>query len=168
MGLFELIMFRFHLLLACALSSGKCTLGDDLVTQAVCHLRNDPASKQNVVGVIKFTQIPGQDMVVNVNISGLDPVAPGSPQSSYLHGFHVHTYGDTTLGCGSTGGHFFSSSINPADFDSLTQTPHGNIVTTFTDTSASLFTDSAYQSIIGRSLVLHAQAGPRLACCVIG
>merc|ERR1712039_1005042 len=119
---------------------GNALLVDDLVTKAVCHLRNDPASKQNVVGVIKFTQMPGQDITVDVDISGLDPVAPGSPQSSFLHGFHVHTYGDTTLGCGSTGGHFNSSSVNPGDFDSLKQTPDGKIVTTFTDKRASLFT----------------------------
>ncbi|XP_012942335.1 superoxide dismutase [Cu-Zn] [Aplysia californica] len=159
---------------------------------AICNVQPDPKSSQKVTGSIKFVQAPGQQMSIDVDISGLDPVDAGTPDVKFLHGFHVHEYGDTTGGCTSTGGHFNPRGVShggptdavrhPGDFGNLKQDPSGQIVTSFHDPVATLF---GVESIIGRAIVLHGgvddlgkggdagsvangNAGPRLGCCVIG
>jgi len=160
----------------------------DNTLKAICQMKEQ--SLNNVTGVVTFEQKSGQDINISVNLSGV-PVGTNTNNS---HGFHVHYYGDIST-CKATGGHYNPDSVDhagptddvrhPGDFGNLVQDGSGNIVKSFTDPKASLFGE---QSIIGRSIVLHAgrddlgqgtgskeatskasgNAGARLACCVIG
>lgn len=57
-----------------------------------------------VMGMITFTQLqPDLPTIVNINSTGL---SPGS------HSVHVHSFGDITEGCKSTGPHFLSGFVN--------------------------------------------------------
>merc|ERR1711974_482859 len=132
-------------------------------TKGTCMLQADPRSTQPVKGLILFTQKPGQKIIIHVNISGLNPVAQGSPSESFEHGIHVHEFGDINGGCASAGGHYNPRGVNhggptadvrhPGDFGNLVQSPDGVIDTVFTDPMATMF---GPESIIGRSIVLHA------------
>ncbi|XP_041066822.1 superoxide dismutase [Cu-Zn]-like [Carcharodon carcharias] len=63
------------------------------VTKAICVLKG-PGS---VTGTIRLKAEGGHSTSVAGEISGL---TPGK------HGFHVHTFGDISKGCGSTGSHY--------------------------------------------------------------
>lgn len=57
-----------------------------------------------VMGMITFTQLqPDLPTIVNINGTGL---SPGS------HSVHVHSFGDISEGCKSTGPHFLSGFVN--------------------------------------------------------
>ena len=154
------------------------------VRWATCDLE-DPAGQSGVSGLVTFTQVKGEKMELTATVSGL---SPGS------HGFHVHAFGDISGGCKSTGGHFNPTGTDHGahddphderhvgDLKSLVADRDGNVQVTQTDSLAGLWGDD---SIIGRGLVLHGgqddlgrggnagslangNAGPRVACCVIG
>ncbi|XP_060577896.1 uncharacterized protein LOC132735014 [Ruditapes philippinarum] len=130
---------------------------------------------------------------VQMNIENL----PKNNQSKY-NAVHVHEYGDMTNGCKSMGGHYNPMGVNHGspwhpktgrhvgDFGNHYRSDRGyfgTIKTRHVDYFARL--DGKY-SIIGRGMVIHAgeddlgmkpndpeslktgNAGPRLACCVIG
>ncbi|KAF8562689.1 hypothetical protein P879_09597 [Paragonimus westermani] len=137
-----------------------------------------------VKGTVIFTQEAENSAVqVKAQVSGL---SPGK------HGFHVHTFGDMTNGCVSTGAHFNPTCVDhggPEDFvrhvgdlGNLVANSMGQVNQTFEDRHISL---TGEHSIVGRSLVIHAleddlgrgghtlskttgNAGGRVACGVIG
>jgi len=168
-------------------SDGGVSLSSSGERTAHCMLIKDPLNgPDNLTGTVMFTQSSAEtDLSITVDISGLDT-------TSTTHGFHVHQLGKLSPDCRSCGGHYNPKSVNHAgptddvrhvgDFGNLEQTSSGNISKTFTDPVASLYGE---YSIIGRAIVLHAgaddlgqggnagslasgNAGPRLACCVIG
>jgi len=140
-------------------------------------------SSEGVNGTVNFTQDGDGPTTVTGTISGLKPG---------LHGFHVHSLGDTTNGCMSTGPHF-----NPAgkehgapedsvrhagDLGNITAGDDGTASFTITDCQIPL---SGPNSILGRAVVVHADpddlgrgghdlskstgnAGGRIACGIIG
>ncbi|XP_048599145.1 superoxide dismutase [Cu-Zn]-like isoform X1 [Brassica napus] len=55
------------------------------------------AGDKNIRGCLQFTQDTSGTTHVTGKISGLSPG---------FHGFHIHSFGDTTNGCNSTGPHF--------------------------------------------------------------
>ncbi|PAV57129.1 hypothetical protein WR25_26152 isoform A [Diploscapter pachys] len=150
--------------------------------RAVAVLRGD----QGVTGAIWFTQkTESEPLTIKGEITGL---APGK------HGFHIHQYGDSTNGCTSAGPHF-----NPfgkthggpccevrhvGDLGNVIAEADGVAHIDMTDKLATLY---GQNSIVGRSLVVHAgeddlgkgegdkkeeslktgNAGARLACGVI-
>ncbi|XP_054163615.1 superoxide dismutase [Cu-Zn]-like [Oppia nitens] len=146
--------------------------------KAVAVLKGD----SNVTGTIRFQQ-KGASVLVTGTITGL---TPGK------HGFHVHEFGDNTNGCTSAGPHY-----NPhgkehgaptddirhvGDLGNVEADANGLVQINIEDKQIAL---SGNQSIIGRSLVIHADpddlgrgghelskttgnAGGRLACGVIG
>lgn len=110
---------------------------------------------------------------------------------SHRHGFHVHTNGDLSDGCQSTGPHYNPKGVNHGgptalvrhvgDLGSIECDQHGVTNILFSDDVASL---RGQYSIYGKSLVIHANqddiglggdaeslktgnAGTRIACCVI-
>ncbi|XP_063954755.1 superoxide dismutase [Cu-Zn]-like [Lytechinus pictus] len=145
---------------------------------AVCTL----AGPGEVKGVINF-----EAKEAGVNVSGtVTGLAPGQ------HGFHIHQFGDNTNGCVSAGGHFNPNAKthgapedeerHAGDLGNIVADDSGTANVNITDRQLSL---SGPQSIIGRSVVVHADiddlgkgghelskttgnAGGRLACGVIG
>jgi Cu-Zn family superoxide dismutase len=116
-----------------------------------------------------------------------------SPNS--IHGFHVHALGNLTAGCVSAGGHFNPTgaphggpadpegSRHAGDLGNVLANADGVIEATLTDSHISLL--AGERSVIGRALVLHADAddlgrggfpdslttghaGARIACGVVG
>jgi len=144
-------------------------------TNAVCVLRDVAGSDVN--GVIHFAK-HGKNVVVTGVVKGL---SPGK------HGFHVHQFGDVTGDADgkSTGGHFnphHTAHGRPGD-----KIRHvgdlGNIVANADGVAKFKKTDgvialSGENSIVGRSIVIHAKAddfgqptgnaGARVAYGVIG
>lgn len=118
-----------------------------------------------------MVQYPHEKMQLYGRIDGL---------SAGKHGFHIHTFGDFSEGCTSTGGHYdplgvmdhaaHGSTVLPAgDLQEIVANYQGRAVVEQTDMDLNLYGDD---NIIGRAMVLHANpdpnAGPRIACCVIG
>ncbi|BFZ09549.1 hypothetical protein BsWGS_12588 [Bradybaena similaris] len=160
---------------------------------AICNVEpNSAGSDQPVRGVVIFRQKYHRTLNIDVQLSGFKHLPPTAYDTEYLHGFHIHEFGNLTGGCDATGGHYNPYKKNhgapedkdrhAGDFGNLRQTPDGKVNVQFTDTIASLFGDT---SIFGRGLVVHANvddlgkgnntnskingnAGKRLACCVIG
>ncbi|XP_069833575.1 extracellular superoxide dismutase [Cu-Zn]-like [Dendropsophus ebraccatus] len=98
---------------------------------------------------------------------------------------HIHSFGDLSNGCDSTGGHYNPFTVNhpqhPGDFGNF-QVQDGKIQQHLTNLEATLF---GPYSVFGKSIVVHkladdlgkggnqaslenGNAGTRLACCVIG
>ncbi|XP_067652048.1 superoxide dismutase [Cu-Zn]-like [Haliotis asinina] len=164
---------------------------DCVITEyASCILSPDPSAKVILSGRVDFKEVNacGRKMPIEikVDIDGLLAM-----DSVTKHGFHVHSYGDLTDGCGGAGGHYNpfrvthggpeDSTRHIGDFGNIDVPKDGHLTTSFTDRMASLEGD---QSIMGRAIVVHAgeddlgrgnnsaslengNAGPRLACCVI-
>lgn len=146
--------------------------------RAVCY------SPGNVSMMLFFVQENIEHaVVINGEIVGL---TPGD------HGLHVHSLGDLTNGCNSTGTHF-----NPMHKDHGAREDRerhvgdlGNINADVTGKARVYISDGmisliGHHNIIGRALVVHAlpddlgrggtdeskatgSSGARLACCVIG
>ncbi|XP_078445197.1 superoxide dismutase [Cu-Zn]-like [Wolffia australiana] len=138
---------------------------------------------QGVSGTVFFCQERDGVTSVNGSISGLKPG---------LHGFHVHSLGDTTNGCNSTGPHFNPTGKehgapedgirHAGDLGNLTAGDDGNVEINICDDQIPLVGPN---SIIGRAIVVHedpddlgrgghelskttGNAGARVACGVIG
>ncbi|GFR80443.1 superoxide dismutase [Cu-Zn] [Elysia marginata] len=150
-----------------------------------------PGTSLQITGTVRFSQSEeNENLLVMVQLSGLQPSAAGSGNQKYE--LHVHEYGDYTSGCLSTGSYYdpleTHSETNKdearhvGDYSNLEQTPDGRIVTTIRDPAASLY---GQYSIIGRAVVLSSvrgeqdnggdaatpaneNEGPRLSCCIIG
>uniref|UniRef100_A0A0E0CL47 superoxide dismutase n=1 Tax=Oryza meridionalis TaxID=40149 RepID=A0A0E0CL47_9ORYZ len=110
-----------------------------------------------VAGALHFFQDPSTGYTeVRGRVTGL---APG------LHGFHIHSFGDTTNGCNSTGPHFNPNNKShgaPSD-DERHVGDLGNIVAN-KDGVADIFIKdlqislSGPHSILGRAVVVHADS----------
>ncbi|KAI8323496.1 copper/zinc superoxide dismutase [Martensiomyces pterosporus] len=150
------------------------------MVKAVAVLKGD----EGVTGVVTLVQAnESTPTKVHAEITGL---APGK------HGFHVHQFGDNTNGCTSAGPHFnpFSKTHggptdenrHVGDLGNLTAPAQGTAVFDTEDSQVTLF---GAHSVIGRTIVVHADeddlgkgghelsvttgnAGGRLACGVIG
>jgi len=147
-------------------------------TTAVCVLKGDGA----VSGTLVFKQV-GNSVSVKGEVKGLTPG---------LHGFHIHEFGDNTNGCTSAGPHFNPDGKDHGgptdkirhvgDLGNVTAGDNGVAVVSIDDSEIAL---KGEHSIVGRSLVVHADAddlnrgghelskttgnaGARLACGVIG
>ena len=122
----------------------------------------------------------GDSVTVTGSVSNL---TPGE------HGFHVHQFGDTTGGCGSTGGHFNPAGCNhggPTDSERHAG-DLGNITANSSGVAEVNISDKhmgGIKSIVGRAIVVHAgvddlgkgghpdslktgNAGGRFACGII-
>ena len=59
-------------------------------------------------------KIGRSDVEIVVDLRGFNPLDNNPSPQKTLHGFHVHTYGDFTRGCNSTGGHFNPTGVTHA------------------------------------------------------
>jgi Cu-Zn family superoxide dismutase len=141
--------------------------------RAVCVVHG--LGDHKVSGAIYFTQ-KGKVVEITGKLTGL---RPGK------HGFHIHEFGDCTSKDGmSAGGHFDvgnhphggpkSSKRHTGDLGNIEANNMGVAEINKRDTVISL---SGNRSILGRSLIIHAQeddlkdiksAGARIGCGVIG
>ncbi|XP_029839111.2 superoxide dismutase [Cu-Zn]-like isoform X2 [Ixodes scapularis] len=154
--------------------------------RAVCHTPRvySPDSPSNVSMTLFFVQENIEHPVmINGEIVGL---TPGD------HGLHVHSFGDLTNGCTSTGTHFNPMHKHhgaPEDRERHVG-DLGNINADVTGKARVYISDSmislvGHHDIIGRALVVHAlpddlgrggtdeskatgSSGSRLACCIVG
>ncbi|KAG1808991.1 superoxide dismutase [Suillus variegatus] len=152
-----------------------------IVQKAVVVLKGDSP----VAGTITFEQSSADGPVkVSGEITNLDP--------SSQRGFHVHSLGDLSGGCLSTGSHFNpydqthgarSDSVrHVGDLGNIESDEYGTATISFQDSLISL---NGPTSIVGRAVVVHAgtddlgnggneeslktgNAGGRAACGVIG
>lgn len=139
-----------------------------------------PTQGSAVSGTVSFKQQDGK-LTIDAEVKGL---APG------VHGFHLHEKGDCSAPDGtSAGGHFNPGSQqhgDPAhaahhggDFGNLTADASGKAVLKLSvPTSQISLDDGAAGNIVGRGLIVHADAddfvtqptgnsGKRLACGVV-
>ncbi|XP_070612648.1 extracellular superoxide dismutase [Cu-Zn] [Erythrolamprus reginae] len=158
-------------------------LEDNRTAYACCVAR--PSSKleegkPQVTGLVLFKQIyPYGKLEALFDLAGF-PV-----ENSSARAIHIHQYGDLSDGCDSAGGHYNPWKVNhpyhPGDFGNFH--PKGGKVQKYKQNlKATLF---GPQTVLGRSAVIHEReddlgkgnnqgslahgnAGPRLACCVIG
>jgi superoxide dismutase, Cu-Zn family len=137
-----------------------------------------PTEGNNVSGTVTFTEV-ADGVQVQAEITGL---TPGK------HGFHVHEFGDCTAADASSAGAHFNPTNKPhagpdsverhvGDMGNIEADASGVAKSDYLDHNMSLANDE--QSIIGRSVVVHAKAddlksqpagdsGARVACGVIG
>ncbi|XP_023555058.1 extracellular superoxide dismutase [Cu-Zn] [Octodon degus] len=152
---------------------------------AVCRVQ--PSSKlgtgqPRVTGLVLFRQsAPEARLEAIFDLEGFPEDATGSRRA-----IHVHRFGDLSQGCDSTGPHYNPWSTphpqHPGDFGNFVVRPGGRLWKYQAGLPASL---AGPHSIVGRALVVHAgeddmgcgdnpaslengNAGPRLACCVVG
>jgi len=150
--------------------------------KAVCVLKT--GGDQGAMGTVHFEQEGDGPVKLTGDLSGL---ADG------LHGFHVHQFGDNTNGCTSAGPHFnVDGSTHGAPTDAKGSRHAGDLGnvesaggTAKVEITDSLISLSGENSIIGRTMVIHADqddlgqgghelskatgnAGARAACGVIG
>lgn len=162
------------LLAACG-ESAAATAGGPAVERALAVLV--PVGESGVSGEVQFEQV-ADGVRITGRIEGLTPGA---------HGFHVHRFGDLSDGTGGTsaGGHFApegSPHGNPSeeqrhvgDLGNVVAGEDGIATIDFVDDVVAL---SGRHSIVGRALVVHAEAdrftqpsgnaGARVAFGVIG
>uniref|UniRef100_W8C397 superoxide dismutase n=1 Tax=Ceratitis capitata TaxID=7213 RepID=W8C397_CERCA len=95
--------------------------------------------ESTVDGAVTFQPFPyTNDIRVTINVTGLPPGK---------HAIHIHTYGDVSEGCKSTGGQFPNNFIGNIDTKE-----DGSISAAFRSAYLSLFGSNG---IIGRSIVIH-------------
>ncbi|XP_058048983.1 extracellular superoxide dismutase [Cu-Zn] [Ahaetulla prasina] len=138
-------------------------------------------SKPRVTGLVLFKQFyPHGKLAALFDLAGF-PTETGTS----VRAIHIHQYGDLSDGCDSAGGHYNPWKVNhphhPGDFGNF-YPKGGNVQKLKSNLRATLF---GPQTVLGRSVVIHEQeddlgkgnneaslahgnAGPRLACCVIG
>ncbi|CAM8895862.1 hypothetical protein QQ045_026590 [Rhodiola kirilowii] len=141
------------------------------------------AGDDNVKGSVQFLQDPKGVIQVRGRISGLKPG---------LHGFHIHSLGDTTNGCISTGPHYnplkqphggpSDRERHAGDLGNIVAGPDGVADFLIEDRQIPL---TGQHSILGRAVVVHADpddlgkgghelskttgnAGARIGCGIIG
>lgn len=133
------------------------------------------------------TSAPASHLAINGDHPTAQPLV-----ASFEHGFHVHTNGDLSRSCQSTGVHFNPMGVahggpmdeikHIGDLGNLKVDREGKIDTEYSFSHISLIGGNG---IIGKSLVIHAQAddygknkesessvatgnsGPKIGCCVI-
>ncbi|KAG0700119.1 superoxide dismutase [Suillus ampliporus] len=152
-----------------------------IVQKAIVVLKGDSP----VTGTITFEQFSADGPVtISGDIENLDP--------SSMRGFHIHSLGDLSEGCLSTGSHFNPyEKTHGAPSDSIRHVGDlGNVESDEYGTASLSFKDSFISlngplSIVGRAVVVHAgtddlgkgnteeslktgNAGGRAACGVIG
>ncbi|KAH8409755.1 hypothetical protein KR222_004211 [Zaprionus bogoriensis] len=92
-------------------------------------------------GMISFQQLPySSDIKVTINMTGLPPGK---------HALHIHTYGDVSEGCKSTGGQFPNNFLGNLDVKE-----DGSISAVFMSIYLQLF---GFNGIVGRSIVVHSK-----------
>ncbi|KAK9513076.1 hypothetical protein O3M35_001348 [Rhynocoris fuscipes] len=106
-----------------------------------------------IMGRIMFVQGAGGAVLMSGNVTGLSPGA---------HGFHIHEFGDTSMGCKSMGAHYNPGLMNhggPADpfrhVGDLGNLNAGEDGTATIQESDHLISLSGPHSIIGRGVVIH-------------
>ncbi|XP_078666859.1 uncharacterized protein LOC144908849 [Branchiostoma floridae x Branchiostoma belcheri] len=154
---------------------------------AHCHMRPNFLEDQvGINGHIDIRQkLTGGNIEVLVDLVGFDARDP-------VHGFHIHTDGDLSMGCDTAGpiydpfnnshGGLNSTERKVGDLGNLDCDELGRVMMLLDVENASLL---GPYSILGRSMVIHANeddfgrgghemspvdgnSGVRLACCVIG
>ncbi|XP_059175299.1 superoxide dismutase [Cu-Zn]-like [Physella acuta] len=184
----------FYLLAGLALAHAWRGSHNSGPRKAVCVVQPDPQSTQLVTGIVNFTQSSYRSALkIDVKLQGFSAVPESAPESQFLHGFHIHEFGDLSGGCTSAGGHYNPFNVTHGDINdgvrhtgdlgNIRQRPDGTIPQLrIKDRRASLYGEF---SILGRAVVVHAKAddlgrggnpasllngnaGSRLACCVIG
>jgi len=141
---------------------------------------------KKVKGTVVFTEdLENNQVIIDIDLHGL--------KNNFLHGFHVHEYGDMSDGCQSMCKHFnpYGKSHGPNDSHERHIGDLGNIRTNSFGIAKYQTTDSFIKlrgtkaNIIGRGLIIHADtddlgnggneeslktgnAGKRIACAVIG
>lgn len=157
--------------------------GPDAALYAVCQVQPSATlepSQPQVTGLVLFRQLPNARLEAFFELGGF----PAEANSS-SHAIHVHQFGDLGGGCRSTGPHYNPLAVqhpqHPGDFGNF-PVRNGNLWKYRSGLAASL---SGPYSIVGRAVVVHAgeddlgrggnpaslengNAGPRLACCVVG
>jgi Cu-Zn family superoxide dismutase len=145
--------------------------------RAICKIQSF-SNSSNLSGYVTLEQLDSKPYSnIYVNISGAS--------SNTTHGLHLHTYGDLSDGCMSTGPHYnpFNTTHggpndterHVGDLGNVQADEYGNIITSFMNMSVPL--QGSY-SLIGRACVIHAGedmldggknvGGARVACGVIG
>ena len=150
---------------------------------AICLLKEDGNSGVN--GVVKFTQVEGENVKIHAEITGL---TPGQ------HGFHIHQYGNLIEGCKTAGPHFNphgtthggpKSEVRHVGDLGNVEAKEGEEKSVFDLEDHMIRIYGAENNIIGRSVVCHAKvddlgqggdeeslktgnAGARVACGTIG
>jgi len=153
----------------------KMNMQAQSINKAICVL--NPTKGNDVSGTVTFIQ----------TMQGIKVIADLNGLSVGSHGFHIHEFGDCSATDGtSAGGHFNPEGHDHAGLDA--EMNHigdlGNLVADENGHAHLEFTTSQIQfnganSIIGRSIIVHAQAddlksqptgnaGARVACGTIG
>jgi Cu-Zn family superoxide dismutase len=170
--------FRFNVFCAAAVFAllFGCNQADRAaMPDAIALLK--PTAGNTAEGVVYFSAVENGVRVV----AKLSNLAPGP------HGFHIHAFGDCSAPDGSSAGGHFNPDDKPhgapsdkhrhmGDLGNLIADQNGLAAADFVDP---LLTLTGEQSIIGRGVIVHAQAddlttqptgaaGGRLVCGVIG
>ncbi|XP_013358787.1 PREDICTED: extracellular superoxide dismutase [Cu-Zn] [Chinchilla lanigera] len=158
--------------------------GPDAALHAVCRVQPSAtldAEQPRVRGLVLFRQsTPEARLEAFFDLEGFPEESNGSKRA-----IHVHQLGDLSQGCDSTGPHYNPLSVphpqHPGDFGNFV-VRDGRLWRYQASLPASL---AGPHSILGRAVVVHAgeddlgrgntpasvqngNAGPRLACCVVG
>ncbi|GFR27615.1 superoxide dismutase [Trichonephila clavata] len=181
----------------------------DLYEFAVCNVQPNRAipddQQQEITGQISLWQKKiGGPLNIHVSLRGFDmgdhhgahqsvqqEQDNETPTPVHKHGFHIHSSGDLSNGCQSTGPHFNPKNANHGgpkalvrhvgDLGNIECDDHGIANLVFSDSVASL---KGPYYVIGKAIVIHSKAddlglggndeslktgnaGARLACCVI-
>jgi Cu-Zn family superoxide dismutase len=116
----------------------------------ICVLTN---STNNVKGLIEFIQKENDNVIIKININGLN---------TGKHGFHIHEAGDLTDSCLTACKHFnptnkkhggpLSKERHVGDLGNIIANKNGKCIMTMIDSKIKL---KGKNSIIGRSVVIH-------------
>merc|ERR1711976_663899 len=143
--------------------------------------------QQPITGTVYLEQTTeGGTTTIRVELLGFN-----TTDGEDTHGFHIHTDGDLTNGCQSTGGHYNPEANNHGapgdvvrhvgDLGNIQEAGDGPVSVTITDTVVNLIGND---TVINRAIVIHetrddlglggdagsittGNAGARLACCII-
>lgn len=169
---------RWIAVVLCAALAACSSMNSALQRERTAIAMLAPTEGNTASGVVEFKQ-DGDEMVVHFRIEGLTPDS--------LHGVHIHEKGDCRApDASSAGGHFNptgdrhggldSEFRHAGDLGNIRADAEGKVDTAFEVSGISL--KAGATSIIGRSVIVHAQAddllsqpsgnsGPRIACGLI-